>query len=308
MSTESTDESRGWGVASVLFVLTLVSTHYVGAMAALGEVRRASDLVHGASFAVPLMSILLAHELGHYVAARVHRVPVSPPYFLPVPMTLLGTMGAVIHMKGRIRTRAALMDVGASGPLAGMAIAVPVLVYGIVQSPVRPVDPSVPMLLEGRSLLYVGLLRLLKGPIPDGYDIFLSPTAFAGWAGLLVTMINLLPIGQLDGGHVAYALLGRRQDLLSTRLFRALPFIAALVGAFEAARSMARHAPWSEVNDAALLGMPWLVWFGMVALMRRMSGVEHPPTDDDSLDETRRRIARFTLALFPLLFMPWWMR
>ena len=117
-------------------------------------------------------------------------------------------MGAVILMPNRIQSRNALLDIGAAGPLAGLAVALLVLAYGIMQSNIAPEPQGVVYYMEGRSLLYLGLLYALKGPIPAGYDIMLGPTAFAGWAGLLVTMLNLIPAVQLDGGHVAYALLG----------------------------------------------------------------------------------------------------
>src|SRR5688572_30026696 len=187
-------------------------------------------LLDGWTFAVPLMSILLAHEFGHFIAGRIHGVDVSPPFFIPMPIPPLGTMGAVIRMRRPIRTRNALLDVGAAGPLAGMVVAVPVLIWGLLLSDVRPL-PETGYLMEGRSLLYLGLLHAVHGSIPAGHDVFLSPTAFAGWAGLLVTMINLLPVGQLDGGHVAYALLGPKQDDWSLRIRRALPVLAAAVTA-----------------------------------------------------------------------------
>ena len=151
-----------------------------------------TELQTGWVFSVPLMAILLAHEFGHFFAGRYHRVDVSPPYFIPIPFFLLGTLGAVIQIRERIRSRNALLDIGAAGPLAGLAVALPVIIYGIATSPVEPL-PEGPYMLEGRSLLYLGLLSWLKGPIPEGYDIMLTPTALAGWAGLLVTMINLLP-------------------------------------------------------------------------------------------------------------------
>src|SRR5262249_28791219 len=119
-------------------------------------------------------------------------------------------MGAVILMRDRIKSRNALVDIGASGPIAGMVVALPLIVYGLAHSEVKPLTEG--GLQEGQSLLYLLLKRIVLGPIPDGYDVFLHPVAFAGWAGFLVTMLTLLPIGQLDGGHVAYALFGPRQD------------------------------------------------------------------------------------------------
>jgi membrane-associated protease RseP (regulator of RpoE activity) len=275
------------------------------------------------SYSVPLMAILLAHELGHYIAARVHRVPASLPYFVPMPFGPLGTMGAVILMRDRISSRNALLDIGAAGPLAGMAVALPVLVYGILLSPVSP-QPAAYM-QEGHSLLYAGLLRALKGPIPDGQDIMLVPTAFAGWAGLLVTMLNLIPALQLDGGHVAYALFGDRYHALSRFVRRGLLPLAvgiALVYGAPAFRAGKRgDALLGELAPA----MQWLVWWGLLAAMAggqaraaaahpgdgalASGAAEHPAADPlPLLSPARRAIAWFTLSLFVVLFMPAWLR
>ncbi|MFI5309062.1 MAG: site-2 protease family protein, partial [Polyangiales bacterium] len=204
-------------IAAALFFATCASTTFVGRLWAGGTSWHAA-----LAYSVPLMAILLAHELGHYIAARIHRVPASLPYFIPFPLPPLGTMGAVILMRDRIAKRNALLDIGAAGPLAGLCVALPVLVYGIAVSPVQPEAHGVTYYMEGRSLLYLFLLHALKGPIPAGQDIMLGPTAFAGWAGLLVTMLNLIPAVQLDGGHVACALLGERYERVSRALRRAL--------------------------------------------------------------------------------------
>jgi membrane-associated protease RseP (regulator of RpoE activity) len=270
--------------------LTFASTLYVGAGMVLGAPPTSlEELQAGWVFSLPLMAILLAHEFGHFFAGRYHQVDVSPPYFIPVPFFLLGTLGAVIQIRERIRSRNALLDIGAAGPLAGMAVAVPVIIYGLATSPIEPL-PEAPYILEGRSLLYLGLLDWLKGPIPAGYDIMLTPTALAGWAGLLVTMINLLPFGQLDGGHVAYALLGRRQDRLSRYVLRLLPLLALIVSA-----------------DASA-GMHWLVWAFVLWALTRATGPNHPPTEDTDVSPRRRIVGWFTLSLFILLFMPSWIR
>jgi membrane-associated protease RseP (regulator of RpoE activity) len=178
-------------------------------------------VTHGWQFAVPLLAILLAHEFGHYFAARYHRVPASLPYFIPVPFIgLFGTLGAVIAMPARIRSRNALLDIGASGPIAGLVVAIPVLVWGIAHSSVQAHGGSYTQ--EGQSLLYVALKWLVHGTIPAGHDVYLHPAAFAGWGGLLLTMINLLPFGQLDGGHIAYALFGEKQNRAAPWIQRAL--------------------------------------------------------------------------------------
>ncbi|MEM7604675.1 MAG: site-2 protease family protein, partial [Myxococcota bacterium] len=246
----------------------------------------------------------LAHEMGHYVAGRIHGVAVSPPHFIPLPFSLLGTMGAVISMSGRIRSRDALLDVGASGPIAGMVLALPLLIYGVLESPVEPLDMSQPILLEGHSLLYEAVLFALKGPFPPGHDITLTPTALAAWAGLFVTMLNLLPFGQLDGGHISYALVGPRQDRISRWMVRLLPLLALGVSAFYGLRSYLAGEHASVIEGNAYAGVPWLVWGVLLLLMARYSGYEHPPTDDDTLSPGRRAVAIGCIVLFALLFMP----
>ncbi len=306
-----------WPLALLLMGVTWYSVFHAGQ-----EHTGATSLLAGWTFAVPLMAILTAHEFGHYIAARLHGVDISPPYFIPFP-NFFGTMGAVISMRGRIRSRDALLDIGAAGPLAGMAVAIPVLVIGILESKIAPELPrgtlsaategATPAMVggylqEGHSLFYDFLLLVLRGGIPAGHDIQLSPTALAGWAGLLVTMINMLPVGQLDGGHVAYALFGPKQDVYGRRFVRALPLLAVLCSAGLVLRGwLLDHGPVSLFGNA-LAGLPWLVWWLFLKFMLRGGQDAHPPTDDDTLSPIRRRVAWGTLALFPLLFMPAWLR
>jgi len=297
-----------WALPLSLIALTFASTFYVGAGMVLGQPPSSlTELRTGWVFSVPLMAILLAHEFGHFFAGKYHRVDVSPPYFIPVPFFLLGTLGAVIQIRERIRSRNALLDIGAAGPLAGMAVALPVVIYGLATSPVQPL-PDGPYILEGRSLLYLGLLSALKGPIPEGYDVMLTPTALAGWAGLLVTMINLLPFGQLDGGHVAYALLGRRQDQVSRYVLRLLPMLAIVVSAAYGIPSYLDGRRGDALIFDASAGMHWLVWAVVLWLLTRATGPGHPPTEDDRLSPRRRLVGWLTLSLFILLFMPSWIR
>ncbi len=298
---------REWRLPVLLFLTTFASMLWVGS----AMENAPGELWAGLPFALPLMAILLSHEMGHYIAGRLHHVDISPPYFIPMPFVLLGTMGAVIRMRGAIRSRNALLDVGAAGPLAGMAVAIPVLLYGIASSPVEALpsrSEETQLILEGHSLLYEALLYLLKGPIPDGSDISLTSTALAGWAGLLVTMINLIPFGQLDGGHVAYALFGPRQDRFGRWVLRALPVVALLSGLWYAGKALLAKLPWEVVGHEALAGWHWLLWAIVLRFMTRYSGWEHPPTEDAKLSPRRRWVARFTLGLFVLLFMPSWVR
>lgn len=324
MSTATTagSELSRWRTPLVLLALTFLSTLYVGALmeleldpapASFSEylVHLAThplDLLAGWTFAVPLMAILFAHEMGHYVAGRIHRVDISPPYFIPVPFFLLGTMGAIIRMRGRIESRNALLDIGAAGPLAGMVVALPILAYGLYTSPVQPfpVDEGRGYFVEGRNLLYLALLYVLKGPIPEGYDVWINPTAMAGWAGLLVTQINLLPVGQLDGGHVAYALFGPKQNRYSRIVHRALPFVGAATSLAYIVPAWLRGERGTALEGEALAGVHWIVWAIVLLVMTRFAGAEHPPTGPEPLSRGRKLVAIGTLALFVLLFMPSW--
>ncbi len=291
-----------------MIALTFLSTFYVGASRVLGRPPASFDeILTGWVFSVPLMAILLAHEFGHFFAGMYHRVDVSPPYFIPVPFFLLGTLGAVIQIRERIRSRNALLDIGAAGPLCGMVVAVPVVIYGLATSPVQPL-PETEYFIEGRSILYLAILHGLKGTIAAGYDVSLSPTALAGWAGLLVTMINLLPFGQLDGGHIAYALMGPRQNRVSKLVMRMLPFVAVLIGLAYGVPSYLEGVRGDRLMYEVAAGMHWLVWAGVLWLLTRATGPGHPPTEDTELTPGRRMIGWFTLSLFVLLFMPSWIR
>jgi membrane-associated protease RseP (regulator of RpoE activity) len=256
----------------------------------------------GWTFAVPLLAILLAHEFGHYFAARAHRVPASLPYFLPLPIGF-GTLGAVIAMSGRIRSRNALLDIGASGPLAGMVVAVPVLVIGLMVSPVTPL-PVNGYSQEGQSLLYWLLKRLVLGPIPPGHDVFLSPTALAGWVGFLITMLNLLPWGQLDGGHIAYALFGKSQDRAAWWFRTALiPLSLANLAWFALPIALGRSS--MTYGIAVFNSVFWFVWWCILGILALVSGGHaHPPCEPGPLSPVRKIVAGFSLLLFVLLFMP----
>jgi membrane-associated protease RseP (regulator of RpoE activity) len=297
-----------WTLPLLLMGLTFLSATYIGAAMAGVDLLDSWDFAAGAPFSLPLMAILLAHEFGHYLAARKHGVPTSPPYFIPMPFFKLGTMGAIIVMRGRIRRRDALLDIGAAGPLAGLIVALPVLIYGLISSPVTPLPADQPYEIEGRSLLYIGLLRLLKGPIPEGHDIFLSGTALAGWAGLFITMINLLPIGQLDGGHIAYALFDKKQIAISRRMRSLLPLVGLGITLFYGLSAYAEGKRGDALLWEFSSGVFWITWWLVLSLLVRLSRGEHPPTDPGALSAGRRLVAVFTLGVFILVFTPTFMR
>lgn len=297
----------------VLFILTVISVVWTG----MGYVDPADvagaknttqalwlSLVHGGlPFAVSLLGILLAHEFGHYLMTRYHRTAATLPYFIPFP-TLLGTMGAVIVWKELPRNKRVLFDVGIAGPLAGLVVAIPVVLVGLIGSKLGPVVVSSGGFIEGNSILYLLTKfavfgRLLPAPasygqlspflywlkyfftglpVPaGGTDVFISPIAMAGWAGFLVTSLNLIPAGQLDGGHVMYVLFGKNLKL-------ALPVILGLM---------------------AILGFFWNGWWLWVALLLLMGRRAADPLDQiTELDSRRRFMAFFMILVFILVFIP----
>jgi membrane-associated protease RseP (regulator of RpoE activity) len=272
--------------------------------------RQVMPIKDGLPYSVPLMGILLCHELGHYFVARAHGVEASLPFFIPLPPWFgMGTLGAVIGMRRSTADRKKLIDIGAAGPLAGLAVAIPVLIYGLSLSRVGP-SPPVAM-QEGNSLLYALLKHAVKGAwLPNGeQDVFLHPTAWAGWVGLLVTMINLLPVGQLDGGHVATAYFGNGYNTFARRLHSAMPLVAVGVMAWvyhlEHAELGARWQQGIALSLAVQAGAPWLIWFGLVLLLRRLGGgANHPPVDAKPLPGSRKLLFWLVVAVFLAIFMP----
>jgi membrane-associated protease RseP (regulator of RpoE activity) len=294
-----------------LFLLTLLTTTMQGALSSHGY-NSMFPLQDGLSFSLPLMAILLCHEMGHYIAARIHKVPASLPYFVPLPpgLGMFGTMGAVI-LQSRTSDRRKLIDIGAAGPLAGLVVAIPVLIVGLYLSTVQPLVGE--SIQEGNSILYAVMKRLIFGAwLPGGgRDVVLHPTAMAGWAGLLVTMLNLLPMGQLDGGHIAFAYFGNRYGRASRLLQNLLPLLAVAVGLVVYADILAasqRLGPGVQVSPfqiAGNAGLPWGVWFVLLALLRRLSGgVDHPPVDDRPLPVSRAGLFWMVFVTFVIIFMP----
>lgn len=285
-----------------LFVLTVISMQ-VTAMNMNGSEPGHWKVGYAAYQAMSLIGILLVHELGHYIAARLHRVPASPPYFLPLPfLSWFGTLGAVITMSGRIRSRKALLDIGAAGPLAGMVVALPVLYFGLRMSEVTPRSTD-HYIQEGQSILYWAMKRLVFGPIRPDQDVQLHPMAFAGWGGLLLTMINLLPWGQLDGGHIAFALFGPRQHVFARWFRRGLLVVFGYNLYVFVLPVLLKRSPQS-LGEALPNCLFWLVWYGITGLMARLSGEDHPPFEPGPLGFGRQVVAAASLLLFVLLFLP----
>jgi len=247
--------------------------------------------MHALAYTGALMAILLSHEFGHYIAARIHKVDASLPYFIPLPViSPFGTMGAVIRMRSVIPTRRALLDIGASGPLAGLAVAVPLYAWGVAHSQLVAVDGSDGDVVQlGGSLL----LRLL--------DRTFAPVAFAGWAGMFVTMINLLPVGQLDGGHVAFSLFGPRQNRVAQWVHRSmLAFFFVSLASFVVRDLRAGFGLYHlgrHVNNSIF----WLVWFEVLGVLGVMATRgNHGATD--RLGIRTRAFATLGLALLAGVF------
>ena len=292
-----------------LFLATFLTTTMTGAIQVHGGLS-IGPMNDGLVYSIPLMMILLCHELGHYIVARRHGVDASLPYFIPFPIGL-GTLGAVIGMRQSTTDRKQLIDVGAAGPLAGLVVAIPVLIVGLMRSDLGPRVHEAGALMEGNSILYAVAKRLIKGAwLPSSAaDVNLHPMAYAGWAGLLVTMINLLPIGQLDGGHIATAYFGNRYGRFAERLRRLLPIMA--IGVFFWVLYVVKDemgngwSPYVGARVAMNAAMFWVIWFGLVTLMRRMSGgTNHPPVDDKPLPRSRRALFWLMVVVFVGVFMP----
>jgi membrane-associated protease RseP (regulator of RpoE activity) len=284
-------KQRYW-LHALLFVATCGTTYMAG----------------GPIFAATLMSILLAHEMGHYVVARRHGVDASLPYFIPVPFVMTGTMGAIIKMRAPIDRRDALIDVGAAGPLAGLCVAIPLLAWGLADSPVGAVTVGDGGFTEGNSILYALMKLAIKGRwLPGGgVDVQLGPMAMAAWVGLLVTFINLMPIGQLDGGHVAYAFFGAEHEDRSRWLHRGLlgvgtgVLVALALEAHRAGRDLG-----GAVSYGAMSALPWGVWALMLLGMRRMAGgMYHPPVGPEPMAPSRRALFWLVATIFVLIFTP----
>ena len=257
----------GWRANGGLFVLTVLSVFVTLFFIEKsdGESTRVA-VREAAQFTAALLAILVAHESGHYVAAKLHGVDASLPYFIPLPiLSPFGTMGAVIRMRSTIPTRRALLDIGASGPLAGLALALPLYAWGAAHSQIVPLDPGSGQL--GNSLFSRLLDHVFVRGVPDGMDLKLSPIAYAGWAGMFVTMINLLPAGQLDGGHVAYALLGERQNRVARWVHRSmLVFFFVSVASFVARDVQNGFGLW-HLGRHVYNSLFWLVWFEALAVL-----------------------------------------
>lgn len=296
----------------VLFLLTVFSVMLAGASPegtppadqGAQALWLLKSIFTGWPFALSLLGILLAHEFGHYLMSRYHKTAATLPFFIPLPFSILGTMGAFIQMQAVPKNKRILFDIGVAGPLAGMVVAAPVLLFGLTLSQLGPIVQDPNGFIEGNSLLYLLSKYLVFGqllpspaslsglpllqywlqyfftghPVPfGGTDVFIHPVAFAGWAGLLVTALNLIPVGTLDGGHITYALFGEK-------IRKAYPFILGLLAA---------------------LGLVWSTWWLWALLLLWLGRVHAEPLDQiTELDPPRRAVGWFAILLFVLVFSP----
>lgn len=265
----------------LLFLATLVTTVTAGALhQGVNPFLHPFDLYRGIPFSFTLLLILGAHEMGHYLMSRRHHLNVTLPYFIPAPPFpfIIGTFGAFIRIRSPIQDKRALLDVGCAGPLTGVAVSIPVILIGLNLSSVQEIPGEGLKIVFGEPLLFQLLSFAVFGNLPPGQDIILHPVAFAGWIGLFVTALNLFPVGQTDGGHVAYALFPERHRLISL----------VCLG-------------WLVVNGL-LFWQGWLLW----ALLLYFLGLRHPPPAYDwvPLDRRRRILGIITIIVFILTFTP----
>ena len=274
----------------LLLVLTVATTtltgvdHYLAFRADFvpGAVTfRASQIWSGFYYSATILAILGCHELGHYFACRYYDVDASLPFFLPLPLFLTGTLGAFIRIREPIPTKRMLFDIGIAGPIAGFLVAVPALFVGLSMSHVARLPANFVGYELGEPLLFKLASKLLWGTIPDGYSLNMHPIAFGAWFGLLATALNLIPAGQLDGGHISYAVLGRRSTYVTFTMMA-----CAIALSFRATS--------------------WVVWTALMIAMLTYFGPHHPPTFDEHepLDRGRSVLALVALAMFVLCFTP----
>ena len=235
-------------------------------------------LLSGIPFALALLAILVTHELAHFLVARARGMRATLPYFIPIPFSPLGTFGAVIKMESPIKDRKMLFDVGISGPLAGLVVSIVALVVGLRLSEVTVPPPGTPIMSLGTGILVDWITDLVLGPLPDHLMVILHPIAFAGWFGIFVTAMNLIPISQLDGGHVGYAFFGKAHR-----------WVAALI-----------------LMGLLLMGLFWTGWLFWGFFILIFGGLRHPPPLNDitPLDTKRKLLAVLSFALLFLLGTP----
>jgi len=287
----------------VLFVITLATTFLAGFF-------QGGSISSGLSFSAALLFILGTHEMGHYIYGKKYGVEITPPYFIPAPPLIspIGTFGAFIKIKSPISTKRALFDIGIAGPLAGILAAIPVIVIGIKLSTIiQTTDNSIEHgLTLGSPLIFSFIADSIVGKIPEGYDLLLHPVAFAGWIGLFVTALNLIPAGQLDGGHITYAIFSnkwhRRASILI--IFVLLVFGIGTQPIAQYFQSYFDGTTLSSYKDLVIFEGwgGWVMWAALLTFL----GTKHPPTlyDEIQLDSRRKFLSLVALLVFIGCFTP----
>lgn len=268
-------------VPVILFLLTSITTLLAGAyQVGSNPFRNPSELSKGIPFAFTLLLILFCHEMGHYLTSKKYGVETSPPYFIPGPWFPfgIGTFGAFIRIKSPIFQKRALLNIGAAGPIAGFVVSVVAVFIGLKSSQIIAMTEGSALLRLGDPLIFTLISDLVGKTPPANHDIALDSVAFAGWIGLFVTTLNLLPIGQLDGGHIIYALVGKKSKYVSVGSIVVLVLMGTVA--------------WKG----------WFVW----AILTALIGVRHPPVIDEyeALDFKHRLVAAASVLIFILTFMP----
>ena len=292
-------------VPIALFLLTAATTFISGYM--IG-----GTFAKGLLFSLSLLGILGAHEMGHYFYGKKYGISITAPWFIPAPPFLspIGTFGAFIRIKSRIRTRKELFDVGVAGPIAGLLVALPVLFAGLLFSEVVPADSA--RLLEmrtamslGNSLVFALFSEITVGTIPRGHELIMHPVAFAGWIGLFVTALNLMPAGQLDGGHIVYSVFSSKWH--ATVSVATIVFLAAMGIGTAPVLELARNLGWDLFGYVPgwIVFEGWVGWFFWAILLCAL-GTSHPPTllEDSGIGAARKTVAFFSLIIFICCISP----
>jgi membrane-associated protease RseP (regulator of RpoE activity) len=302
-----------WNI--ILFVFTFFTVTFAGVAWLNKDPYNLDNFQYGLTYSILMLFVLSSHEFGHYFAAKIHKVKVTLPYYIPFPFLFLnpfGTMGAVIRMKSPSRTRKALFDIGIAGPVAGFIASLGILIWGMTHLPpfeyiytMHPEYESTGIPLKGfafgQTVLYWGLSNLLTSApdvfLPPMNEMYHYPFLCVGWFGLLITALNLLPVGQLDGGHITYALLGKKHKTIA-RIFFGFTFAMGLFGLIQVL--LIEYFGIEIFGNYGFLN--WLIW---AILMFFVIRIEHPPLyDPEPMDLKRKMWGVFALFMFVTSFTP----
>jgi len=279
-----TEERKKLNIHLTLFALTVITTMFAGArLEGVNPATTPFGILRGLPYSFTLLMILGVHELGHYIFAKKHSVDATLPYFIPVP-TLIGTFGAVIKMRSRVRKRNSMIEIGAAGPIAGFLVALPALIIGFYTADIVPISEGEGIQL-GESIITKLVTIILYPDLADNMQLSLNSVGFAAWIGMFVTMLNLIPVGQLDGGHILYAVFEKQHFNIARLCFAAILLLGIVPLFFD-------H-----------LSLNWLVWAVLIFFLIK---VKHPPsiTDRQALSLKDKIVAIIALIIFIITFIP----